>query len=327
MPAYDETIDNPHSERIRRVGDLKERRSRIRHGRFLVEGPQGVREAVSCRPDAVLDIYATVADPQTEPGKEGLAGPSAAASCVPPSPSAGPAVSGPRRAADLPATLGGTVIPIVRQALEVGGIYVHYVTDRVMKAMSKDSQGILAVCRTDAMTGPEGSGWTQAAGPVAAFWQVRDPGNAGTVIRTADAAGCRCVVFVDDCVDPFNPKVVRSTAGSLFHIPVLSMGTEDFMSWCRSSGFDLVAADVYGTEGRSPTPLPDFLEGPSTGGRATAVLFGNEARGLPADILTRTDRIVSIPIYGKAESLNLATSAAVLLYSMAMSGGFHVESY
>lgn len=66
---------------------------------------------------------------------------------------------------------------------------------------------------------------------IAAFWQVRDPGNAGTVIRAADAAGCDAVIFVDDCVDVLNPKVIRSTAGSLFHLPVLAMSTDEFFTW------------------------------------------------------------------------------------------------
>lgn len=157
---------------------------------------------------------------------------------------------------------------------------------------------------------------------MAAFWQVRDPGNAGTVIRAADAAGCAAVVFVDECVDMFNPKVIRATAGSLFHLPVLTMTTGEFFTWCSERGLAVTAADVYGTPGNRPVPLPELLGG--DGGRDTdrAVLFGNEARGLPDDVLERSDTVVSIPIYGRAESLNLGTSAAVMLMSMAMSSRF-----
>ena len=161
---------------------------------------------------------------------------------------------------------------------------------------------------------------------------MRDPGNAGTVIRAADAAdaaGCDAVVFVDDCVDMFNPKVIRSAAGSLFHLPVVTMGTDAFLDWAASHDTDVVAADVYGTDERRPESLPDVLaarragapgapDAPGAPERGEAILFGNEARGLPAAILDQTGRIVSIPLYGKAESLNLGTSAAVMLMSLAM---------
>ena len=205
------------------------------------------------------------------------------------------------------------------------GAYVHKVTHQVMQQMSTDAQGVLAVAGMqeflDSMAIAETFGGKTM---VAAFWQVRDPGNAGTVIRSADAAGCDVVVLVDDCVDIFNPKVIRSSAGSLFHLPILDMGTDEFFSWCESRGLCVYAADVYGTDSRSPESLTDLIASPDSLTQAKAVLFGNEARGLTQEVLERTDRIVSIPIYGKAESLNLGTSAAVMLLSLAMSS--HVET-
>ncbi len=220
--------------------------------------------------------------------------------------------------------------PIVAEAVKAG-LYVHLCSAGVIERMSRDAQGIVAVgdmqATRDAMTGtaPETPGVGGSGGHpslVAAFWQVRDPGNAGTVIRAADAAGCAAVVFVDECVDMFNPKVIRATAGSLFHLPVLTMTTGEFFTWCSERGLAVTAADVYGTPGNRPVPLPELLGG--DGGRDTdrAVLFGNEARGLPDDVLERSDTVVSIPIYGRAESLNLGTSAAVMLMSMAMSSRF-----
>ena len=142
-------------------------------------------------------------------------------------------------------------------------------------------------------------------------------------INIADAAGCSAVVLVDDCVDMFNPKVVRSTAGSLFHLPILTMGTDDFFAWCDTHELAVYAADVYGTDSRQPESLTDVIAMPETLAGAKAVLFGNEARGLTKEVLERTDRIVSIPLYGKAESLNLGTSSSVMLLSLAMSS--HVE--
>ena len=115
---------------------------------------------------------------------------------------------------------------------------------------------------------------------VAAFWQVRDPGNAGTVIRAADAAGCDAVVFVDDCVDMLNPKVIRATAGSLFHIPVMTMGVDEFFGWAGEKVLRTVAADVYGTgTGASQGSLPEVLRDQDLAGVGKAVIFGNEARG------------------------------------------------
>lgn len=316
MPIHQNIIDNPKSERVRRVADLSNRRSRERSGRFLVEGPQSVREAVRCMPQTVTDVYVAVSDdPERSRLDPGLArhGYEGTPETMPD---------------DVP--VSALLSPIVAEAVKAG-LYVHLCSAGVIERMSRDAQGIVAVgdmqATRDAMTGtaPETPGVGGSGGHpslVAAFWQVRDPGNAGTVIRAADAAGCAAVVFVDECVDMFNPKVIRATAGSLFHLPVLTMTTGEFFTWCSERGLAVTAADVYGTPGNRPVPLPELLGG--DGGRDTdrAVLFGNEARGLPDDVLERSDTVVSIPIYGRAESLNLGTSAAVMLMSMAMSSRF-----
>ncbi len=184
--------------------------------------------------------------------------------------------------------------------------------------ISRDAQGVVAVgdleaCRAQLTQSPS------TPHPfIAAFWQVRDPGNAGTVIRSADAAGCDAVVMVGSCVDVFNPKVIRATTGSLFHLPVLAMDEDRFFAFCANHATTVMAADVYGTEGRPPESLPDVVrEGAALDG-SIAVLFGNEARGLEPGLLDRADIITSIPIYGKAESLNLGTSAAALDGSIAV---------
>ena len=196
----------------------------------------------------------------------------------------------------------------------------------MIRRISADAQGILAVGNAQAMQSDVDDlalDTADYAPRIAAFWQVRDPGNAGTVIRAADAAGCDAVIFVDDCVDVLNPKVIRSTAGSLFHLPVFTMRTNEFFDWTSDHHVDVWAADVYGTEKRKPESLPAVLADKAAVSMSQAVLFGNEARGLEPEILERCGRIVSIPLYGKAESLNLGTSAAVMLMSLAMSG--HIE--
>ena len=273
MPINAQILDNPKSDRVRRIADLTRAKGRERSGRFLIEGPQSVREAVTWRPDVVQDLYVEVS-----------------------------------QALEHPRIISSTLEKIVETSQDAT-IYVHYCTGDVMHRISPDAQGIVAVGNAESMH--------------AGFWQVRDPGNAGTVIRAADAAGCDAVIFVDDCVDVLNPKVIRSTAGSLFHLPVLAMSTDEFFTWTGDHNMGVWAADVYGTEECKPESLPAVLADKAAVEAPKAVLFGNEARGLEPDILTRCGRIVSIPLYGKAESLNLGTSAAVMLMSLSMSG--HVE--
>jgi TrmH family RNA methyltransferase len=149
-----------------------------------------------------------------------------------------------------------------------------------------------------------------AAGPklVAVLAHARDPGNAGTILRTADAAGADAVVFPDESVDPYNPKCVRATTGSLFHLPVVDGGdVADIVNALRDSGLRVLAAtgagdtDLYDTDLHAPT----------------AWLFGNEAHGLPDDVLALADERVRVPLYGRAESLNLGHAAAVCLYASA----------
>jgi len=147
---------------------------------------------------------------------------------------------------------------------------------------------------------------------VALLANVRDPGNAGTVLRTADAAGAHAVVFADASVDPYNGKCVRASAGSLFHLPVVATaGLGEAITTLREAGLRIVAAD--GRAGRS-------LDDPAVQARLaepTAWMFGNEAWGLPPELVALADEPVAVPIYGRAESLNLAAAAAVCLYASA----------
>ena len=140
---------------------------------------------------------------------------------------------------------------------------------------------------------------------------VRDPGNAGTVLRAADAAGAQAVLFSDASVDPYNGKAVRASAGSLFHVPLVAgVRLEQAAGALRAAGLRILAADARG--GRTLDDLsPAELAAP------TAWVFGNEAWGMPEAVLALADESVAVPIYGRAESLNLATAAAVCLYASA----------
>ena len=140
--------------------------------------------------------------------------------------------------------------------------------------------------------------------------QVRDPGNAGTVIRCADAAGADAVILSSDSVEVYNPKTVRASVGSIFHLPVVvGVDLADAIAACRDAGLQ-----IFATDGAAGTDLTD-LSGELA--RPTAWVMGNESWGLPVEHLELADRTVAVPIYGKAESLNLATAAAVCLYASA----------
>ncbi len=192
------------------------------------------------------------------------------------------------------------------------GAAVHAVSGEVMAELAQTitPQGILAVCQfvdvpLSALT---------AAAPrlVAILANVRDPGNAGTVLRTADAAGADGVVFSDASVDPYNSKCVRASAGSIFHLDLVQGGpVAEVVAALRAAGLRVLAAD-----GSSGQPL-DQVEPRGVLSEPTAWLFGNEAWGLPADLLGLADETVAVPIYGQAESLNLAAAAAVCLYASA----------
>jgi TrmH family RNA methyltransferase len=145
---------------------------------------------------------------------------------------------------------------------------------------------------------------------IAFLAQIRDPGNAGTVLRAADAAGADAVVFSKGSVDIYNPKVVRSTTGSMFHLPfVVEAEIESSIALLKQAGLQVLAADVSGTS----------LAGIDSNSLAkpTVWLFGNEAWGLEPEVASLADTLVQVPIYGAAESLNLATAASVCLYASA----------
>jgi RNA methyltransferase, TrmH family len=190
------------------------------------------------------------------------------------------------------------------------GAAVRPVSGEVMADLAQTvaPQGLLAVCRF--VDVPLHQLVSAAPQLVVLLAGVRDPGNAGTVLRTADAAGAGGVVFTDASVDPYNSKCVRASAGSLFHLPVVAgVPLGDAAAQLRGAGLRILAAD-----GSAPLRLDD-LESAGRLDQPTAWLFGNEAWGLPADALALADESVAVPIYGKAESLNLAAAAAVCLYS------------
>ncbi|MEO8423508.1 MAG: TrmH family RNA methyltransferase [Actinomycetota bacterium] len=186
------------------------------------------------------------------------------------------------------------------------GVDVHEVSPDVMAKLTSTvtPQGIVGVSSFLDVA----SDTLPDVGCVAVLHEVRDPGNAGTVMRSADAAGAGGVVFTTSSVDAYNPKTVRSSAGSIYHLPIVrGEGTADVLQGARDRGMRILAMDGHADEDLYSTDLSVPI----------AFVFGNEAHGLPADVLAMADATVRVPHQGKAESLNLAAAATVCLFEWA----------
>ncbi len=204
--------------------------------------------------------------------------------------------------------------PLVVRARQAD-VPVEQVSDRVMERLTSTvtPQGVVGI----APFVDVGIDDLASSGAVAVLHEVRDPGNAGTILRSADAAGAAGVVFAGSSVDAYNPKAVRATAGSIFHVPVVrDVATEDALAALRTRDFAVVAMDMHGDEDLFEADLPE----------ATAFVFGNEAHGLPQEILDTADHRVRVPQAGRAESLNLAAAATVCLFEWVRRGRAPAET-
>ncbi|MGH4015266.1 MAG: TrmH family RNA methyltransferase [Pseudonocardiaceae bacterium] len=262
QPRSGDGLFTERTPRVSAARRLHRRRDRERAGRFLVEGTQAVREALTF--GSVQQLFLTE-----------------------------------RAAARHP------------DLLTAAGARVCLITERAAAGLSETAtpQGVVAVCATLAVPAEDA---LRDARLVAVLAGVSDPGNAGTVTRVADAAGAGAVLFTGAAVDPHNGKSVRASAGSLFHV---ALGVQPdplrAVAACREAGLQVLAAD--GGTGRD---LDDVVD---EGALAlpTAWLFGSEAHGLDRVLLAAADDAIAVPLYGRAESLNLATAAAVCLYASA----------
>jgi TrmH family RNA methyltransferase len=191
---------------------------------------------------------------------------------------------------------------------------VRLVTDKAAASLSEtvSPQGLVAVC---ALRGVPAERVVAAPPRLAvALAELNDPGNAGTVLRTADACGAGAVVFGAGSADPFGGKAVRASAGSLFHLDVVrSAPLEPLIGKLQGAGVAVLAADGGGEA--SLDGLGDVLAGP------VLWVFGNEARGVPPALAAMADARVRVPMRGRAESLNLAAAAAICLYATQLAQG------
>jgi TrmH family RNA methyltransferase len=300
-------FDNVNADRVKRYRSLQQPAARKRQGLFLVEGPQSVRELLAHHQAAIEALYLT-----------------------------------------------SNALARYPEFSQMAGNRITEATEAVINTISENSQGILAVAKTDQFafgrdfafengnssgnsadngrsadiehsSGNEGS---RSIGQlnnskndiapklIAILHNVRDPGNVGTVIRAADAMGADLVILSGDSVEITNPKVVRSTAGSLFHLPVIAQQSlSNIVHYLKENGMapggQILATTV------SLKPFINITDSALDLTRPTAWIFGNEAWGLTPDDAALADFPVAIPIYGAAESLNLATAASICLYASA----------
>ncbi len=260
-------ISSTNNPKVAAASRLRKRAFRDEDRRFLVEGAQGVREALDADPPAIDTLF--VDDELHEL-----------------------AVRARERDVDvIPATeavmarLTSTVTP---QGIVGVAAYVDVALDAV-----------------------------PSTGCVAVLHEVRDPGNAGTIVRSADAAGAAGVVFGAASVDVYNPKTVRACAGSMFHLPIVrDVATGAAIEALRASGHRILAMDAHGSSSLYTTDV----SGP------VAFVFGNEAHGLPQDVVASADATVRVPHAGAAESLNLAAAATICLFEHARRRGSKGET-
>jgi TrmH family RNA methyltransferase len=198
----------------------------------------------------------------------------------------------------------------LRAAADSAGVPWALVDERAMAGLSDSvtPAGVVAVCRFVDVSLSELL--LTSSPPLVICADVRDPGNAGTIVRTADAVSAGGVVFAGNSVDPYNPKTVRASVGSLFNLPIcVEPDTVGVVAAVRRAGMDVLAADGAGEV--------NLFEAGELLADPVAWLFGNEAWGLPPELAALADHRVSIPIRGRAESLNLSTAAALCLYESA----------
>ncbi|MFC5712727.1 TrmH family RNA methyltransferase [Thalassorhabdus alkalitolerans] len=182
-------------------------------------------------------------------------------------------------------------------------IPVTFVPEAVMKEMSatETPQGVAAVCNMTAV-----SNLTLEQGRYLFIDGIQDPGNLGTIIRTADAAGLTAVILGEGTVDLYNDKVLRSTQGSVFHLPIVRGDLEDWVEKCKKKNIPVFGTGIeMGTTHTAIEPQETF-----------ALLIGNEGSGVSEFLLAKSDQNLYIPIHGKAESLNAAVAAGILLYHL-----------
>ncbi|KMJ56986.1 RNA methyltransferase [Bacillus sp. LL01] len=185
---------------------------------------------------------------------------------------------------------------------DLNHVELIYAVPNVLKEISETEtpQGVAAICRI-----PEENERTiQPNQKILLLDNVQDPGNVGTMIRTADAAGMDMVILGEGCADLYSSKVIRSTQGSIFHLPITRGDLKSYIKQCKE-----LHTPVYGTSLQNGVPYQEVQSS-----EGFALILGNEGKGMAQDHLDMTDQNLYIPIHGQSESLNVGVAAGILMY-------------
>lgn len=245
-------ISSTQNDFVKMVRSLHEKKGRMEHQAFLVEGEKCVRELLEHAPKIIKTLIVTA---------------------------------------------GNQMSAEIQAAARVQSVVT--VEPHVMKSLCecKTPQYVAAVAQLPVET-------VIGDGFIVALDDVTDPANVGTIIRTADAAGCAGVLLSSGSADPFSPKAVRSSMGSLFHLPVIRTDLRDQLAALLQRGYHIACGELMGSA--------EFSLNPDT----TCLVIGNESRGISEEIMELATVRIRIPIYGKAESLNAAVAAGILMYKI-----------
>lgn len=288
-----ELITSVNNQRVKEVANLKQKKYRTESGTFFAEGLRAVQEAVQYAD--VTELFYT----EAEAGR--LDEVLKAAGNVP---------ADTKEKSGNMNNVNHNNAGIAKKRNEAAnGIRMYQVDEKVMAKLSdtKAPQGVLAVIRTPEQNLRQLRPGTASDNnaPVIILDRVQDPGNLGTIIRTADAVGALGLILLEGCVDAYSPKVVRASMGSLFHLPVVQDVTaEEALTWCYRNGYEPAATALKNAQNVYKADISKKM----------AFLFGNEANGVAEELQAAAETRLFIPMAGLAESMNVAMAAGIILF-------------
>jgi TrmH family RNA methyltransferase len=288
-----ELITSLNNQRVKEVANLKQKKYRTESGTFFAEGLRAVEEAVQYAD--VTELFYT----EAEAGR--LDEVLKAAGNVP---------ADTKEKSENKKNANNNNAGTAKKRNEAAnGIRMYQVDEKVMAKLSdtKAPQGVLAVIRTPEQSLRQLRPGTASDNnaPVIILDRVQDPGNLGTIIRTADAVGALGLILLEGCVDAYSPKVVRASMGSLFHLPVVQDVTaEEALTWCYRNGYEPAATALKNAQNVYKADISKKM----------AFLFGNEANGVAEELQAAVETRLFIPMAGLAESMNVAMAAGIILF-------------
>ena len=288
-----ELITSVNNQRVKEVANLKQKKYRTESGTFFAEGLRAVQEAVQYAD--VTELFYT----EAEAGRLDVV--LEAAESV---------TADTKEKSENKKNANNNNAGTAKKRNEAAnGIRMYQVDEKVMAKLSdtKAPQGVLAVIRTPEQNLRQLRPGTASDNnaPVIILDRVQDPGNLGTIIRTADAVGALGLILLEGCVDAYSPKVVRASMGSLFHLPVVQdITAEEALTWCYRNGYEPAATALKNAQNVYKADISKKM----------AFLFGNEANGVAEELQAAAETRLFIPMTGLAESMNVAMAAGIILF-------------